>query len=168
VVNELVVYNLQWFAYAQESKQPWWYGWYYYVCLANAWEEGDEDVFVSCRMQRTNFSIWKEYFPPTNDMELESPQLYIFFCINLNCLLVTSSGCIWRHLCCFVSRVISKFNLTFSSCSCMCPISSEIAHIIFWYRYEFRLKHDTGQITQKHLSTLAIEVPRINEYYIGR
>jgi carotenoid cleavage dioxygenase-like enzyme len=136
--------------------------------VANAWEEGDEVVLVSCRMQRTNFTIWKEYFPPTNDMELESPQLYAFFCFNLNCLFMTSSRCIWHHLCCFVSRVISKFNLTFSSCSCMCPISSEIAHIIFWYRYEFRLKLDTGQVTQKHLSTLAIEVPRINEYYIGR
>jgi len=50
----------------------------------------------------------------------------------------------------------------------MCPISSEIARIIFWYRYEFRLKLDMGQVNQKHLSTLAIEVPRINEYYIGR
>jgi hypothetical protein len=38
--------------------------------LANAWEEGDEVVLVSCRMQRTNITIWKEYFSPTNDMEL--------------------------------------------------------------------------------------------------
>ncbi len=69
--------------------------------LANAWEEGDEVVLVSCQMQKTNFTMWKEYFPPTNDMDLESPQLYVFFCVNLNCLLVTSSGCISRHLCCF-------------------------------------------------------------------
>ncbi|CAN5968873.1 unnamed protein product [Sphagnum jensenii] len=97
--------------YAKDDSQIRWFT--IPTCMifhnANAWEEGDEVVLVSCRMQRRNFTMWKEYFPPTNDMDLESPQLY-----------------------------------------------------------EFRLKLDTGQVTQKHLSTLAIEVPRINEYYIGR
>ncbi len=45
------------------------------VCSANAWEEGDEVVLISCRAQKTNTKIWKEKFPQENDIDLEKPQL---------------------------------------------------------------------------------------------
>ncbi|KAH9564363.1 hypothetical protein CY35_04G021400 [Sphagnum magellanicum] len=45
---------------------------------ANAWEEGDEVVLISCRSQKTNTKIWKEKFPQENHIDLEKPQLYEF------------------------------------------------------------------------------------------
>jgi hypothetical protein len=50
----------------------------------------------------------------------------------------------------------------------MCPSIDEISQIILGYRYEFRMNLKTNQVTQKQLSLLAIECPKINEEYTGR
>ncbi|CAN5968874.1 unnamed protein product [Sphagnum jensenii] len=76
---------------------------------ANAWEEGDEVVLISCHAQKTNTKIWREKFPQENHVDLEKPQLY-----------------------------------------------------------EFRINLKTNEVTQKQLSLLAIECPKINEEYTGR
>jgi hypothetical protein len=39
---------------------------------------------------------------------------------------------------------------------------------IFEYRYEFKMNLKTSEVTQRLLSTLTIEFPRINDNYIGR
>jgi carotenoid cleavage dioxygenase-like enzyme len=48
------------------------------------------------------------------------------------------------------------------------PSIDEISQIILGYRYEFRINLKTNEVTQKQLSLLAIECPKINEEYTGR